>query len=403
MRILIVSQYFYPENFRINQLATALKQGGHDIIVLTGEPNYPSGVFFSGYGFWKPRREIYQGIEIIRVPLFPRGKGRAYQLILNYLSFVFFAIILGLPRLRGRFDVCIAWCSSPITIVIPAIVYRQVTRTPVAIWVQDLWPETFFAVTRSKSRVLKRGLKSLVRWIYKNVDQVWMQSPAYEASMLQHGAKESQLHFVPNWAEDFYDCARWAEIMPDDLPVNSLVFAGNLGRAQGLENLLDAAELLRTETLHWVFLGDGTLREWLEKEVQWRSLQKRVLFFSRRAAVDVPKMLKAAAAVLVTLGDDQVFAQTIPSKVQSCLAAGRPVIATLAGESARILRDAQCGFVVEPQNPNNLVKVIKDFMAMPEEERAKFGANGHAYYRAHFMQTQVTSRIDSLLEQMRLK
>lgn len=401
MRILIISQYFHPENFRINQLAMTLKGAGYSVVVLTAQPNYPSGQFYEGYSFFAPRREIYEEMEILRVPIFPRGSGRAWELVLNYLSFVFFASVIGLPRLKGKFDVCISWCSSPITGSIPAILNRMLRKTPVAIWIQDLWPETFSAVTKSKNKPLLNALSRLVSWIYTNVDQIWIQSPAYEQSVRAHGGRAEQIELVPNWAEDFYDRDQWKDILADSVPPNSLVFAGNLGRAQGLENLLDAAEIVKEA--HWIFVGDGSLRSWLESEVIKRDLSRQVTLLPRRSAQDVPKILKAAKAVLITLGNDQVYAQTIPSKVQSCLAAGRPVIGTLFGEPARVITQAGCGLVCPPDDPAALAKTVKDFLSLPEEEKEQLGNSGHAYYKAHFTQNQVVARIVSLLERMKNK
>jgi colanic acid biosynthesis glycosyl transferase WcaI len=350
VRILIVSQYFHPENFRVNQLAAALKEQGHEIVIITGQPNYPSGGFFPGYGFARPLDEQYRGMRVVRVPLVARGRGRPWQLMLNYLSFVFFATLFGLPRVKGRFDACIAYCPSPISGAIPAIIYRSFRGTPVALWLQDLWPEAFFAVTKSRSRALRSLLSWAVRWIYAHVDQIWIQSPGYAESVRAHGGRDEQIRYVPNWAEDLYDCERWADVVADPLPENSLVFAGNLGRAQGLETLIEAAEIAsaRTPSAHWAFVGDGTLREWLKKEVGQRSLGDHVSLLPSRSAQDMPKVLKPAAALLVSLGSETDLARTIPSKIQSCLAAGRPVIGALAGEPARIIEEAQCGFVCSP-------------------------------------------------------
>lgn len=405
MRILIISQYFYPENFRINQLALALKESGHQIVVLTAQPNYPSGQFFTGHSFFGPSRETYEGMEVIRVPIFPRGRGRSWELILNYISFVVFASLIGLPRLRGSFDVCVSWCSSPITGAVPAILHRLIRKTPVAIWIQDLWPETFFAVTKSKSKLLKSLLTSLVNWIYQRVDQIWIQSPAYEPSVRAHGGLPEQIVFVPNWAEDLYNKENWTDITPDSVPANSLVFAGNLGKAQGLENLLDAAEIAKSVApmAHWVFVGDGSLREWLATEVERRDLQEKVTLLPRRSAQDMPKILKPAAALLITLGNDLVYAQTIPSKVQSCLAAGRPIIGTLFGEPSRVVGLAGAGRVCAPQDPQALAKTVKEFLQLPEEEKEQLGRSGHAYYKTHFTQTQVVAQISKLLEKMRVK
>lgn len=400
MRILIVSQYFHPENFRINQLATALRESGHDIVVLTGQPNYPSGRFFPGYGAWSPGTESWNGIEIIRVPIFARRAGRGWQLALNYLSFAISGTLLGLPRIRGKFDACIAFCPSPITIAIPAIVQRMFRKTPVAIWLQDLWPESVIAVTRTRSRVVKAALDALVRWIYRRVDQIWIQSRAYSESVVAHAGNADAIVYVPNWAEDLYDRDRWADVAPEPLPPNTILYAGNFGRAQGLETIIDAADHARTVApqVRWVLAGAGLLGDWLHSEVRRRSLDQNVTIMSWRAPEAMPPLLKSATALLVTLADDPVFTRTIPSKLQSCLAAGRPVVASLAGEPARIVNEAQCGIVCAPQDPIALANAARDLAAMSDMDRNALGRNAHAYYKAHFTQSRITEMISDLLK-----
>ena len=399
MRILIVSQYFHPENFRVNQLATVLSEGGHDVVVITGQPNYPTGRFFPGYGSMRTRTENWNGIEIIRVPMLARRDGRGWQLALNYLSFAISATVFGLPAARGRFDACLAFCPSPITIAIPAIMQRMFRKTPVAIWLQDLWPETVLALTRSRSRIMKGTLDALVRWIYKRVDQIWIQSPAYADSVAAHGAGAEQIVYVPNWAEDLYDCNRWTDIAGEPLPPVSIVYAGNFGRSQGLDTIIDAADRARTvaPSVHWVLVGDGLLGDWLRTEVRRRSLEQHVTIMSRREPQDMPAVLKPAAALLVTLANEPVFAQTIPSKVQSCFASGRPIIASLAGESARIVKEAECGIVCTPQDSIALANAARDIAAMPETDRKRLGRNAHAYYETYFTRSRIIEKISGLL------
>lgn len=399
MRLLIVSQYFHPENFRINQLATALREGGHEIVVLTGQPNYPTGRFFPGYGSMWPQIERWNGIEIVRVPIFARRAGRGWQLALNYLSFAISGTVLGLPKVRGTFDACIVFCPSPITTVIPAIIQRWRRKTPVAIWLQDLWPETVLAVTRARSWLMKGALDRLVRWIYRRVDQIWIQSPAYAASVAAHGGRADQIVYVPNWAEDLYDCSRWADVVGESLPPNSIVYAGNFGRSQGLDTIIDAADRARTmaPSVHWVLVGDGLLGDWLRTQISGRSLERHVTIMPRREPQEMPALLKGATALLVTLANDPVFAQTIPSKLQSCFASGRPVIASLTGEPARLVSDARCGIVCAPQDSVALANAARDIAAMPETDRDTLGRNAHAAYRTYFTQSRIIETISGLL------
>jgi colanic acid biosynthesis glycosyl transferase WcaI len=207
---------------------------------------------------------------------------------------------------------------------------------------------------------------------------------------------------VPNWAEDLYDCDAWGDVEADPIPANSLVFAGNIGRAQGVEALVEAAEITRAgaPSAHWVFVGDGTLREWLENQIRGRSLTKQFTLLPRRPPEDMPKILKPAAALLVSLGSDEVLAHTIPSKVQSCLAAGRPVIGALAGQSARVIDEAQCGMVCRPDDATALAAAVKRLLELPPEQRDRLGRSGHAYYKAHFTQSRVVGLVLALLNEM---
>jgi colanic acid biosynthesis glycosyl transferase WcaI len=402
MRILIVSQYFYPESFRVNQLAESLQMTGHRVVVLTGQPNYPTGRFFSGYTYATPAREYYRGVEVVRIPIVPRGDAGPFRLAINYLSFAFSGTLLGLLRLSGTFDVCLVFCPSPLTAAIPAIVYRICTRTPVAIWLQDLWPDVVFDVTGYKSDTFFAALKFMVRWTYKHLDRIWIQSPDFAESIVAHGGRPERIEYLPNWAEDLYDCAAWTETAAEPIPPNSIVFAGNLGRAQGLETIIEAATITHDMgiAVHWVFVGDGSLRDWLEAERTRRALNQHVTLLPRRCPRDIPKLFKSAAALLITLGRSASFVRTIPSKVQSCLAAGRPILAALDGVSEAILKDAGCGILCAAGDALALADGAKRLVALSPEERAGLGARGHAYYRAHFRQATVLARVDTLLREM---
>ncbi len=399
IRVLIVTQYFHPESFLVNRLASALGEGGHEVTVLTGQPSYPTRGQYPGYRAFSPARERYEGVDVVRVPLLSRGGGRLWRLALNYLSFVVSAVAFGLPRLRRRFDVSIVWCTSPITAAIPAMVQRAHRGTPTAIWVQDLWPDTVEAITRSKNRLLLAGLRRLVRRIYRSSDQIWIQSPAFEASVLAHGGAPGKIVHVPNWADDLYDRERWVDVQPEPLPANALVFAGNLGRAQGLETMVEAAAIVAdiVPEAHWVFVGDGTLREWLIEEIERRGLSSRISVLPRRPARQMPQVLEASAATLVSLADDPVFDLTVPSKIPTLLAAGRPVLGALSGEAARVVREAGAGLVCPPGDARGLADIVVRFFEMPAAERERLGRNGHAYYKAHFTEAGVMRSINRLL------
>lgn len=206
MKILIITQYFYPESFRINDLTRALMDLGHEITVLTGLPNYPQGQILLGYSWTKKRNDQYFGATVYRVPIIPRQQGGKVFLSLNYLSFVLSAIIFGLPRLRKKnFDCCFVFATSPITAAIPANLFRFLTGCPVGIWIQDLWPDVVSSVAMIRNPKIIGYIGALTKWIYRHSDRLFIQSESFRTSVLKWGGTESQIRYLPNWAEDFTD------------------------------------------------------------------------------------------------------------------------------------------------------------------------------------------------------
>ncbi len=226
-----------------------------------------------------------------------------------------------------------------------------------------------------------------------------MQSTAYIESVAARTDALNRIVYVPNWADDIYDCENWDHVTPEPLPDTSLVFAGNIGRAHGLEVILEAAQALAATmpTVHWIFVGAGRALPWLEDEVAKRRLTNCVTLLPWRPAHEMPRILKSAAALLISLRDEDVFAQTVPSRVQSCLAAGRPIIAAVSGESARIIDAAKCGYVCPPRDAEALSVSVKDLLSLPLQHRECLGRNGHRYYVDHFRKADRVSQIEELL------
>lgn len=387
-RILILSQYFWPETFRINDVAHGLRELGHDVSVLTGLPNYPEGRFFEGYGFGGPYREDYSGIPVLRVPLAPRGGGGGLRLALNYVSFVFSAIAFGLPRLRGRFDAILVYEPSPVTVMLPALLLGWLRRLPVLFWVQDLWPESLSATGMVRSRGILALVERMVRFIYRHSDRILIQSQSFREQVLRLGAVPEKVVYLPNSAEAFYrpieleaDAAERA-LVPEGFRV---VFAGNIGAAQSFDTIIEAATLLRDRPdIHWVVLGDGRMRESAEAEVKARGLSDRVHFLGRHPAESMPRFFALADVLLVTLRRDPVFAMTVPSKLQSYLACGRPIVAALDGEGARVLVEAGAGIACAAEDAAGLALAVLALHDLPAQERARMGARGRAYFEAEY-------------------
>lgn len=403
MRILIITQYFWPENFRINDLALGLKQRGHEVEVLTGMPNYPSGRLYQGYGMFSPATERYEGVRVVRVPLVPRGSHKNWRLAANYGSFALSASLLGPLRCRGRHDAIFVYEPSPVTVALPAIVLRSIRHIPLLFWVQDLWPENLSATGAVKSRSMLRLVRSLVDFIYKRCDMVLVSSKGFTQHVLASGISRDRVAYLPNWAESLYRPAanvsgRVREEMPDGFIV---MFAGNVGSAQSFETIVAAAERLRDRTdIHWVILGDGNMRSWVAEQVKLRGLEKQFHLLGQRPVETMPDYFSAADVLLVTLRADPVFALTVPSKIQSYLACGKPIIAAINGEGAEIVNDSGAGLSCPAEHPVRLAQAVAAVAEMSLEQRRAMGERGRRYFDANFEREMLLDRVQHWIEHL---
>lgn len=398
MRLLVVSQYFWPENFRINDLVAGLIERGHEVTVLTGQPNYPSGRFPAGYGWRGPRLEKYAGAEVVRVPLLPRGSGGGLRLTLNYLSFAIAAcvgVVLRLPH--GKcFDAIFVCQLSPITVGIPAALARWRYRAPVLFWVLDLWPESLAAVGVVRSPWLLRPVESLVRWIYRRCDRVLVPSRAFMPEVARYGVPERNIRYFPNWGEAVFENPALVTEAPD-LPVGfRVLFAGNVGAAQDFPAILDAATVLKKRTdIQWIIVGDGRMASWAQEEASRRGLERTVHFLGQHPLEAMPSFFAASNALLVSLKRDPMLALTVPGKLQSYLASGVPVLAMLAGEGARIVAESGAGFHCPSGDSAALAEAVERLAALPAAERARMGRNGREYFAEHFARERVLDHLDA--------
>lgn len=407
MKILVVTQYFWPEEFRINDLVLGLQERGHEITVLTGIPNYPSGRIFTGYSILGPLHESYQGIRVLRVPLIPRGTGSGFRLLLNYISFVLSASLLGPFRCRGKYDLIFVYEPSPITVGIPAITLKKIKRIPMLFWVQDLWPESLHAAGGINSRWVLQAVEKLVCFIYQNSDLILVQSTAFIPRIKAIGAEPNNICYFPNWAEALYEPLKAEENAPEyaNLPKGfHIMFAGNIGASQGFDVIISAAEMLKVyPDIHWIILGDGRMRDWVEQQVRDRQLNRTVHLLGRYPVELMPRFFAMADAMLVTLRPEFIFSLTIPTKVQSYLACGKPIIAALDGEGARVIEEAGAGISCPAGDPKALAEAVLAMYRMPESERKDMGLRGRAYYETHFEREMLLDRLNAWLEELYLR
>jgi colanic acid biosynthesis glycosyl transferase WcaI len=400
MRLLVVTQYFWPENFRINDLVAELVRRGHQVTVLTGRPNYPDGAVFPQYR-QTPRRYLsYEGAEVVRVPMLARGHG-ALSLVLNYVSFAASASLCGLWKLRGRqFDAIFAYEPSPITVGLPAAVMRSVKRAPMAFWVLDLWPETLQAIGIVKSGVLLRVVGKLVAFIYRRCDLILAQSRSFIPQIQKYAGNQQRVEYFPSWAESLFDLEATApasevQIQPGCFNV---MFAGNIGDAQDFPAILAAAESLKQHAnIRWLIVGDGRMSHWVATEIERRGLQHSVLMLGRHPVERMASFFKHAHALLVSLKDEPIFAMTIPGKLQSYLAAGLPVVAMLNGEGAEVVRNAHAGLTCAAGDHEGLAKAVLTLSQMTDGERASIGLNAKELSSREFDRNTLIQRLERWL------
>jgi len=306
MKILIVSQYFWPENFRINDIVSELACLGHEVTVLTGLPNYPEGKVYPEFVRNPNLFSEYKGMHVIRVPLLPRGQG-SLRLVLNYLSFVVSGLVVGSWRLRGRnIDAIFVFQTSPITVALPAVWLRRCKRAPMFLWILDLWPGTLTAIGVVKSRSALAWIDRLVAFIYRRSDRILVQSKTFIPSIEAYAIGPERIKYFPNWAEPiFHAPLEETPLAREMLPYRdtfNVLFAGNIGEAQDFPAILEAATALRGRPdIRWLILGDGRAADWVRTEVRKRSLGASVILLGRHPIERMPSFFRGAQALLVSL------------------------------------------------------------------------------------------------------
>ncbi|MFC5695813.1 glycosyltransferase family 4 protein [Pseudomonas sp. GCM10022186] len=403
MKILLVTQYFWPESFIINDIVRELSKQGHEVVVATGKPNYPEGKVYSGYRADGCVEELFDStVPVYRVPLRPRGEGGAKNLILNYFSFVLNGLLFFRKSLEGRsFDVVFVFAMSPITAAIPAIYLKWRMKSHLAVWIQDLWPESLSATGFVRNRFLLGVAGWMVRAIYACSDTLLVQSKAFHAPVARYSRSDKIVYYPNSYRNELVpetEKTLPAELLSELERNTCIVFAGNLGTAQSVETLVHAAEKLRHKSgLKLVLVGSGSMLSWLEEQKASRGLDN-VILAGRYPASTMPQIFNRAAGLLVTLKREEIFAYTIPSKVQAYLASGRPIIAALDGEGARVIQEAGAGFTCAAEDVDGLVSCIEQLLQLSPDEREALGLSGRQFFEEHFEMGRQCQRLVEILE-----
>jgi len=400
MRILIVTQYFWPENFKINSLAIELKNKGHDIFVLTGLPNYPDGKISKNYSFWKNNDEVWNGIKIYRSKLFPRFSGKGIHLFFNYISFVIFSSIKVFFLIEKKPNLIFVYEPSPITVGIPAIVAKnKFGNIPIFFWVQDLWPDSLKDTGAFNNRYILKLADKFTRYIYKKSEIILVQSEAFTKYITKQGVSSDKIKYFPNPTENFYKVVKvnekYANLLPNGF---NLIFAGNIGEAQSFDTLIDAAFKLKklNYPIFWNILGEGRAKNNLEKKISKLNLTNNFIFKGAFKSEEMPLFFACGDALIVSLKKSKIFSLTIPAKVQSYLACGKPIIGSIDGEGARIITESGAGFVSPSEDSDKLVENIIKLYSLSVENRIKLGKNGRAYYETEFSMEILINKLENI-------
>ena len=398
MRILVISQYFFPENFRINDLVFSLKKRGHHIEVLTGKPNYPKGNYFEGYSWNGPGEEEIEGVKTYRSNLFLRKKGGGIRLFLNYFSFIFFAFFK-LFKINGKFDKVFIYAPSPITVGFLGIIAAKRFNCKSYLWVHDLWPESVRVAGGVSNKIVLGLINTMTKMIYKYTDQILVQSPKFIGYIRKQNVKESKLIYYPYYAEDFYKVVKVKKPYKDQFPNGfNLVFAGNIGVAQSFDTIISAFELLKEYNINLVVLGDGRDKPRLKKLIQQKELSDKFYLLGSYPPEEMPNYFSCADALLITLKKADIFSYTIPGKLQSYLACGKPILGALDGIGNEIIKNSDSGYTGAAEDAKELASNILKLFNDNTITKKSFSENAISYFNIHFEKEKLMQKLESIFE-----
>lgn len=399
--ILVVSQYFYPETFRINDICQEWVKRGYQVTVVTGIPNYPMGKTFQGYGLTKKRHEHWNGIEIYRIPLIPRGTN-SVGMIANYLSFMVSGMIAGKMK-NIKADLVFSFEVSPMTQVLTGISFAKKLHIPHYLYVQDLWPENVMTVTGIKNPLIIRPIDKMVDYIYKNTDEIFATSPSFVEAICSRKVKvnKDKVHYWPQYAEEFYQpldkmaAKQVAEKygIPNDNSFK-IIFTGNVGTAQGLQILPKTAEILKNENVKFVIVGDGRYLETLRGDIERHHVRDKFILVARQSAEIIPTLLASCEIAFLSFAEDDLWKKTIPAKLQSYMACGMPVIAAAQGETARIIKESECGKCCDFGDAQQMSQMVKKMM---QSDLIEMGENGRKYFVKNYCKKMLMDEMDDFI------
>ncbi len=403
MRILIWSQYFWPENFRINEIVQQLSLQGNALTVLTSKPNYPEGAIYPGYKAWGIDRESYSDAEVIRIPIIPRRKGSKLDLILNYLSFILSGYIFAPFALKNRkYSVVFVYAPSPLLQALPAIFIAWLKGAKLVIWVQDLWPDALEATGFVKNKWVLKAAGVVVKFIYKHADSILIPSEAFRPSIEPFVSDKNSIIYLPNPADDLTvmkeTTPKATKIAQDISKYFSLIYAGNIGHAQSVETIIQAANLLISyPEIKFYLVGSGNRAKTISTMIEDQKLEN-VVMVGQFPYSDMGAIFAVSSGLILSLKNYDSLSKTIPSKLQSYLSAGKPIIGSLNGEGKRLISEIRTGFSSPAEDPKSLADQVLKLYTLKPQEREKMGKNGREHYECFYSVPIITKCLEKYLK-----
>jgi glycosyltransferase involved in cell wall biosynthesis len=399
MKILVVSQYFYPENFRINDLVKSLKDRGHEISVLTAKPNYPKGDYFNGYSWSKKNIDYFNDVKVYRSNIFLRKNGGSLRLILNYLSFVFSGTIK-LFSIKEKFDKIFIFAPSPITVGIIGIFAAKKFKAKSYLWIHDLWPESVSATVGVNNFIIIQTIDFFTRLIYKFSDFLLVQSPEFKFYLNKQKVDLNKVTYYPYYAESFYKPKKRKEKLLKTFSRDfNIVFAGNIGVAQSFETIIESAEILKNknQNVKFIIFGDGRDKNRIQSIIKEKKLESYFDFKGVVAPEKMSNQFACADSLLITLKKADIFSYTIPGKLQSYLACGKPILGAVDGISKKIINESKSGLCAGSEDSEQLSQYIIEMKNSNKKTLDTFSSNARNYFEKEFEKEKLLKRLEEIL------
>jgi len=402
-KILVYTNHYFPENFKINDIVNHFDDQEYSVKVITGIPNYPSGKIFQNYGYFKKTNEIKGNVKIRRLPLVTRGRGSSFRLFLNYLSYFFSVLIYTIYLILSnkKYDLIFVHHTSPIFIAISPYIYKIFNKhAKMILWDLDIWPESLEATGAIKNKKILKNVKKLVEILYNKFDIILVGSNSF-VQIVKERVKDIQVVYFPNWAEDTFEGTLVNKrVSPIEIQTENLkiMFAGNIGEAQDVYSILKLIVKCKNKHIDWIFVGDGRMKNWLEKELNSIKILGEIVFFGNHPIEEMPSFFKQADIMLLSLKNDEIFTKTVPAKLQAYLASAKPVLGIISGEAKKIIFDSGAGWASNSGDIESAYNDICKILKFSNKELLEKGVRGFNYYEKNFSKHSRLTQLDNIIK-----